>query len=118
MEAAAQLAGALRRARYRVGTEDALQASIGEALTALADTPFEREVRLAPGERIDFLVAGGIGIEAKVKCDKRAIYRQLERYAKRDQITALILVTGTAMGLPPAIDGKPVYFVSIGRAML
>jgi hypothetical protein len=49
---------------------------------------------------------------------KRAIYRQLERYAAQPQIAALILVTGTAMGLPAAIGGKPVFIVSTGRASL
>lgn len=113
----ATLADALRRARFRLGTEAALQASIAEALAA-SGASFAAEVRLAPGERIDFMVEPGIGIEAKVKCDKRAIYRQLERYARRDQVQALILVTGTAMGLPSDIGGKPLFYVSIGRGWL
>lgn len=107
----------LRRVRFRLGSEAALQAAIAEALTA-ANLAFEAEVRLAPGERIDFMVEPAIGIEAKVKCDKRAIYRQLQRYARREQVRAIILITGTAMGLPAEIDRKPVFYVSIGRGWL
>jgi len=113
----ATVMAALRRARLLPSTEAALQTSI-ETTLAGAGILAEREVRLAPGERIDFLVAGGIGIEAKARCQPRAIFRQLERYAKREQITALILVTGTACGLPATIGGKPAFFVSVGRTAL
>ncbi len=107
----------LQRTRLPSSTEAALQRGIEEALTA-GGFGFEREKRLAAGERIDFLVVGGIGIEAKTRCPKRSIYRQLERYARHDAVTALILVTGTALGLPPLLKGKPVYLVSIGRGAL
>ena len=106
----------LRRSRLRVGDEAALQLSIEEVLTA-AGEGFEREHRLSAADRIDFLL-GTVGLEAKTRCNKRVIYRQLERYAAHDAISALILVTGTAMGLPPSIGGKPVYLVSTGRASL
>lgn len=108
---------ALRASRFRVSTEAALQASIGEAL-ASAGFAFEREVRLAPGERIDFLVDGRIGIEAKARYAKRATFRQLERYAAIAQVEALILITGTAIGLPEEINGKPLFLVALGRAAL
>lgn len=105
----------LRRQRYRVGQELWLQDDIGSAL-ATAGVSFEREMRLAPGERIDFLVAGGIGIEAKTRAAPRQIYRQLERYARLDAITALILISGTATGLPADMMGKPLFYISTGRA--
>lgn len=111
-----QLVQHLRRQRYRVGQEAWLQEDIENVLRGLVH--FEREVRLAPGERIDFLVAGGIGIEAKTRCPPRQIFRQLERYAGREAISALILVTGTATGLPPAMSGKPLFYVSTGRSSL
>lgn len=107
----------LRRGRYRIGTEALLQISIAEHLAA-ADVAFEREYRLAPAERIDFLVDGGLGVEAKVRCPPRQIYRQLERYARHAEINALVLISGTATGLAPSILGKPVFFVSLGRSAL
>lgn len=114
---AAQLTSLLRSHRYPLGSEAALQAEI-EKLFTVAGVEFEREARLAPGERIDFLCAGGIGIEAKTRCSKRIIYRQLERYARIEAVNALILVTNTALGLPEAIGGKPLWHVSLGRAAL
>lgn len=114
---AEQLVQHLRRQRYRVGQEQWLQADI-EAALAAAGVDFAREARLTPRERIDFLVAGGVGIEAKTRCPPRQIYRQLERYAALDAITSLILITGTALGLPPTLQGKPLFYVSTGRASL
>lgn len=112
----AEVARMLRRTRVRVGSEALLQEDIAAALTR-AELTFDREARLGPAERIDFLV-GGVGIEAKVKCPKRSIFRQLERYAAHAQVSSLILVTNTAMGLPSEIAGKPLFFVSTGRASL
>lgn len=112
-----ELTAFLRRQRYAFGTEAILQLSIASALES-AGVEFEREARLTPLDRIDFLVAGGIGIEAKVRYPRRPIYRQLQRYAESDQIAALILITATALGLPPSLNGKPLFYVSIGRTAL
>lgn len=113
----AELTTFLRRWRYSIGNEAALQLSLADALTTAGAT-FEREVRLGPADRIDFMVEGGIGIEAKVRYPKRQIYRQLERYAAREQVTSLILVSCTALGLPRALNGKPIFIVSVGRSSL
>ena len=107
----------LRRQRFRVGQEAWLQMDIEAALKALA-VEYEREARLSNADRIDFLVAGGIGIEAKTRCAPRQIFRQLERYATHDAITSLILITGTATGLPGIINGRPLFYISTGRAAL
>ncbi|WBO23956.1 hypothetical protein [Sphingomonas abietis] len=117
MSAAQDIAAVLRRTRMPSGSEASLQIAIGEAL-GHAGIDHEREKRLGPADRIDFLCAGGVGIEAKVKYPKRAIYRQLERYAAHDEVTALIIVTATAIGMPAQLNCKPVFYVSIGRASL
>lgn len=78
----------------------------------------EREVRLSPKDRIDFLVNETIGIEVKIKGSKRAIYRQLQRYAEIDQLQRVILVSAVALGLPEMINGKPITLVSLGGAWL
>jgi len=80
--------------------------------------PFEREARLGPTDRIDFLVDADIGLEAKTKCTRRSIYRQLERYCTNHQLRGIVLVTGTFLGLPEAINCVPVFMVSTGRAAL
>lgn len=117
MTSAAQLTSMLRSARLIASSEHALQQSLDDILS-FAGEVFEREARLSPGNRIDFLVDGGIGIEAKVKYGRRAIYRQLARYAAEQAITSIVLVTGTALGLPASINGKPIFMVSIGRTAL
>jgi hypothetical protein len=107
----------LREARLSASSEAALQSTIDDVLSR-AGVSFEAEKRMGAGSRIDFLCNEGVGIEAKVKYPKRGIYRQLERYAAREEIKALILVTGTALGMPPEIKGKPLFYVSIGRSSL
>lgn len=82
---------------------------------------FGREVRrehdLGDGDVIDFLI-DGVGLEFKIKGQRRAIYRQCERYCRHDAVQALVLATNAAMGLPAAIAGKPVFVASLGRGWL
>lgn len=79
----------------------------------------EREKVLSPGERPDFLVDGRIVIEVKVGRIARApIWRQLERYARRPEVEAIILATGRSVGASGTILGKPVLTLSLGAAWL
>lgn len=113
-----QILSIIERARCSLGAEKQTQADLAAALTR-GGIDFRREVRLAPGDIIDMLCAGGIGIECKIKGASRAsIGRQLARYAASDKISALILASNVSMSLPPTIGGKPVYFVGLGRAWL
>lgn len=107
----------LRAARYRMGSEALLQEDVEKHLYA-GGVPYEREHRLAPGERLDFLVAGKIAVELKIRAQRKSIYRQLERYAKHDAVTGLILVTASALGMPKEIEGKPIYVVQLGLTAL
>ena len=113
---AQKIATLLQRTRLRVSNEAALQGDIATTLAA-AGIAAEREVMLSPADRPDFM-CGYVAIEAKCRYAKRSIYRQLERYAAHDRVSAIVLVTGTAMGMPAQINGKPIYVVSIGRAFL
>lgn len=110
-----ELAAHLRRGRFRQGDEYLLHADLAAHMER-AGIKFEREVRLSPGNRIDFLCEGGIGIECKARARKREVFRQLERYAEEPTITALFLVTATAMGLPAAANGKPLFYIPLGRS--
>lgn len=112
------IAKLIRAARLQMSTERVMQGSIEAALT-LAKVPFAREKPLGPRDRPDFLLADGrVVLEAKLFYPKKAIFRQLERYAAHESVGAMILVTGTAMGMPPAIGGKPVYVVQAGMGTL
>ena len=73
------------------------------------------EVKLAPRCRIDFL-ADGIGIEVKRgKPSRRALLRQLGRYAGCESVRALILVAERGANLPVRVGGKPCYCLSMNR---
>lgn len=79
---------------------------------------FERECRLSQGDIPDFLI-DGVAVEVKLKgARKKDVFRQLGRYAKHDRVKAIMLVTNLTMGLPETLEGKPVYFVALGRAWL
>lgn len=113
---AQQITALLRSHAYRTATETQLQTDIGQVLTR-AGVDFIAEHRLDPRNRIDFM-CGTVGIEAKTRHPKRQTFKQLQRYANFDEVTDLILITGTFMGLPEDINGKPVYMVSLGRSAL
>jgi len=106
----------LRKQRFRLDNEKLLQSQV-EAVLEQASIPAQREARLGPGDIVDFL-AGDVAIECKIKGQRRAIYRQCERYCGFEAVGSLILLTNAAMGMPPELCGKPVYFVDLGRGWL
>lgn len=110
---------ALAGRRFTLSSEKQTQAEVFEVLREKFGEETQREVRLAPGDVIDFLLRG-IGVEVKLKSGMSAteIYRQLERYAKHEAVHALVLLTNRAMGLPCQIGGKPAFYVSLGGAWL
>lgn len=100
-----------------MGSEALLQEDVERHLHAGA-IPYLREHILGPCERVDFLVAGHIAVELKIRASRKSIYRQLERYAKHEIVEGLILVTASALGMPKEIGGKPVYIVQLGLSAL
>ena len=116
LAAAQAIVTLLRGKRLRLDNEKLLQAQVADVLAA-GQIKATREVRLAPGDIIDVL-AGAVGIEIKIKGQRRAIYRQCERYCGHKSIEALILITNAAMGMPASINGKPVLVVSLGTGWL
>lgn len=111
---ALEIAEVLRAHRYQFAHEDGLQAGIAEALTA-AGMPFRREVRLSATDRLDVMVHG-VGIEVKVAGSTDRVLGQLQRYAAREQVTDLVLVTTRARhrALPVEVGGKPLAIVYLG----
>lgn len=109
----------LQRHRFDLSTEKHLQAGVEQALTA-AGVAFEREKRLSDRDIPDFLVAGGVVVECKMKNKARKIdvFKQIERYAAHSAVSAIILASNISMGLPPEINGKPVYAASLSRGWI
>lgn len=116
---AEQVVQLLRRCRLDLSSEKHLQAGVEEALRT-AGIPFEREKRLSALDIPDFLVAGGIAIEAKMrhKARKMAVFEQLRRYAAHPEVVSIILATNISMGLPEDIDGKPLYMASLSTGWM
>lgn len=106
----------LSRLRLPLSTEVKLQLAIAEEFDA-AGVDYEREVQLSPEDRPDFMI-GDVAIEVKIKGSKRAIFHQVERYAQHARVRELILISNVAMGFPPEINGKPVYFHNLAKAWL
>lgn len=113
---AKQLAAVLLRKRFTLATEKDVQAEIAQVLHATVPE-HRREVILDDKNTIDFMV-GTIGIEVKIKGNKSAIFKQLQRYAEFDEITELIFVTSKTVGIPPTINNKSIYVVNMSKAWL
>jgi len=109
------VADAIRANTYRFANEDELQRGIDLAL-GNADIQREREVRLAPGDRIDFM-CGLVGIEVKVDGSISALSRQLLRYAMSGRVGGLVVVTSRmrqAVQLPARLNDKPLSVITVG----
>lgn len=106
----------LRKHRFDLSTEKIVQQEMA-TLFKSKNIPFEREVRLAKGDIIDFIV-GGIGIEIKIKGVKSAIYKQCVRYCEYEKIKILILATSQSLGFPPEINCKSCYVINFSKAWL
>lgn len=120
---AASLVRFLTGIRVDLGDEARAQQTIASSLSNMR-FKFLREVPLNPGDRIDFVVgdpgAVGIGIEVKLRTGggKREIFSQIERYALSPKLSAVVLMTNLSMGLPEESNGKPLFYVSLGRAWM
>lgn len=118
--AAERVRGVIGSYRYAFIDEKDLQDGIAEAL-ARGGLGFEREVRLAPRDVVDFLVEGGVGVEVKVEGAVGAILRQLARYARSDRVKALLLVTRKmqhAGRFPSELGGKPLLVTTLEASAL
>lgn len=106
----------LKKKRFSLSKEKPLQSEIEDALRK-AGISFKREYWLSDSDKIDFLI-GDIGIEIKIKGNKKSIYKQIERYAESDEVSIIVLVTNKAIGLPAEINKKSVYVVNLSKAWL
>ncbi|MCZ1269053.1 MULTISPECIES: hypothetical protein [Paenibacillus] len=111
-----ELADLLRVQRFRTVQEKQTQLDVENFLISI-NAIFEREKRLSASDIPDFLI-NGVVLEVKTKYSRMAIYKQLERYSKHEEVKALILLTGTSIQLPAEINGKPALVVSLGEGWL
>lgn len=109
----------LQSLRLDLSTEKHLQEDVARALQA-DGIAFEREKRLSAKDIPDFLIAGGVVVECKMrnKSKKVDIFKQLSRYATYPEVRGIILASNVSMGLPPAIDEKPVFAACLSYGWL
>ncbi len=79
------------------------------------DVAFEREHRLSASDRPDFFI-DGVAIEVKVVGSVPVVTRQLQRYARHESVSDVLLVTAKRahMQCEGSLQGKPVKVVVIG----
>ncbi|PPD06291.1 MAG: hypothetical protein CTY28_14495 [Hyphomicrobium sp.] len=119
-----EVMAALRGKRFPLEDEKRCQEDIEKALRDFYVgrlISFKREVKLGPGDVVDFMVGlgwKGTAVEVKLKGQPEAIRRQLRRYAGLDQVEGLILVTAKPVGVVGLMNGKPVAEFDLSRAWL
>lgn len=107
----------LSRYPFSIQNEILCQNGIEQKLK-LHGVPYEREVVLGKFGTIDFVVAGTVGIEIKIKGQRMPVYRQCVRYCKSGIIHKLLLATMHPLSLPSEIEGIPAEVVSMASAQL
>lgn len=106
---------ALQSFRYNFTDEKEFQDGIERALRD-AMIPALREWELKPYGTIDFF-CDGIGIEAKIKGGRHALWRQSARYIKHQDITGIIIAStkrALISGCPEFLNGKIIRTVFLG----
>lgn len=102
---------------FASSTEDELQRAIALCLD-INRVPYVREARVSQTERPDFLIGtlGTVAIEIKIKGSLSEVTRQIHRYAQREDIQQILLVTTCAkhLDIPDEFNGKPIVTCWIG----
>ena len=103
--------------RLSLANEKRTQEDIASAFDECG-IPYEREYRLDGHNIIDFMMPFGTGIECKLKSNRLALFRQVERYAEFDEIKRIVLIINVATGFPQEVNGKPVFVLNLAKAWL
>ena len=98
--------------------EFALQFALENLFNSL-NLKFEREKKIAPGVRPDFMLTGGIAVEVKIKDSLSNLTRQIYKYLGEQKITAILKVSNKTrlMRLPKKIRGKSVYVALVSGGL-
>lgn len=93
----------------KISVEYDLQKEIAAALDGVGIS-YNKEYKLGPRNRVDFLSSAGTAIEIKKgKPNRRKLINQAIRYTEFSEVTGIILVVETSIltPVPPLINGKP-----------
>lgn len=115
-----EIVAILSRYKFRFISETQLQQGISSALT-MSCVDHQREVRLDPQSRLDFLCDEGLAIEVKVSGNfcHSTLVRQLHRYAASERVNSILVVANKYIQpLPATMNGKPILYHVILGSML
>jgi hypothetical protein len=108
----------IEQARIQIATETQAQKDVFDALVA-SGIQAEREYKLDERSRLDVLAFDDIAVEVKIQGGRRAIWKQVERYAGYDKISAVVLATSVAFAFQASdITKKPVLVASLSRGWM
>lgn len=114
MSSAEIVHAALSNYGFRFSSESVLQTGVARVLEA-ASIAYEKEVRLTPQDRLDFLCEGSVVIECKIDGSTANLRRQLERYAQHDRVESIVVLTNRVKhnAVQGYINGRPVLVCSL-----
>lgn len=101
---------------HRGDREVQIQDGIERVLARAGGFQVQREFRLSPKDRPDFLVDGQVVIEVKMRASGNAVLFQLGRYATHRRVRAIVVATPrlTSLGgIPGEIHGVPVRIAAL-----
>jgi len=115
------LAKFLSERKFNFSSEEMLQAQVAEEFRKNGVLA-QREVVIGRDDtgkicRIDFMV-GDVGLELKIRGEKRAIFRQCLRYCQSPRIAHLVVASSRSLSMPAELRGKPVTLVNLALALL
>ena len=87
-----RLATELPRYRYRFADENELHDGIATVLDTI-ELNYQREYAASTADRFDFLLDGGVVIEAKVNGSLAQAVQQIDRYCKLEVVHGIAIVT-------------------------
>lgn len=123
----ALIRGILGRSNLDASSEHHLSEAVVHALDLLAKdlhngrrvVGYRREVSLGRGCRVDFMI-GSLAVELKVGGSLADLTRQLSRYAEKDDVSGILVVTTRQAHryLPETLNKKPIAVLCLGDQLL
>lgn len=113
-----RLASELPKYTYRFSDEKVLHDGIAKVLDTIGVT-YQREHAANEKDRFDFLLEGGVVIEAKVEGTFPEAAQQIDRYLQLESVSAIAIVTSKRWEhrtLKRHLRGKPFAVIQVKRA--
>jgi hypothetical protein len=111
-----KIASILRNLRVHVVKEEVHIHNDIKVLFDNNNIKYSYEHKLGRGNRIDFLVENGVGVEVKKgKPNRTQVIKQLNRYLEFEDVKEIILVIERSMDIPEEIKGKKCKVIALNK---